>query len=136
MNKKKKTSIYGELTISGDIDAELITKKLSIAPTSVEAKGQPTKYIPQRNYPKTYWNWATNLVETTELKDVADEIINVFDSKKDLLVELKKTYKLDIKLTFCTCIYDDDKPAIVIDPKFSEFAAYLEAWYEVPLYIY
>ena len=74
-------------------ETEKITQRLSIQPTSVRIKKEPT--------PKsTSWNFQIDIGDNLDLETPLENLIEIFEPKIQEIIALKEQYKLETILQF------------------------------------
>lgn len=111
----ERTNIMVEFNIYGDcFNPDEITQRLNITPTMTWKKGD---LVRDKNFsrPNSLWRIGTGYVESLDIKNQLDEILNVITDKKNSLLELKNI--LDIKYDVCIIIniYNNETPGLYLD---------------------
>lgn len=91
----------------------------------------------QRGKKRTYtaWIYKTEIIETLDINASVKQIGELFYSKVDNLVGLRKQYELDISIDFVIVIENEEPPAIYFDTDFIRFTAKIGAQFDVDTYI-
>ncbi|MDE6603737.1 MAG: DUF4279 domain-containing protein [Lachnospiraceae bacterium] len=129
------TNIRASLRILGEyFDVQKITDALEVAPSCTWNKGE---FIRDSGKKRTYtaWIYKTEIIETLDINASVKQIGELFYSKVDNLVGLRKQYELDISIDFVIVIKNEEPPAIYFEPDFIRFAAKIGAQFDVDTYI-
>lgn len=129
------TNIRAILSIMGEyFDVQKITDALEVTPSCTWNKGE---FIRDSGKKRTYtaWIYKTEIIETLDINASVMQIGELFYSKADNLVRLRKQYELDISIDFVIVIKNEEPPAIYFEPDFISFAAKIGAKFDVDTYI-
>ena len=63
-------------------------------------------------------------------------ILEVFQSKEEVINQLKKNFNLEISLAVVSEVYNGEMPALVLHPEFSRFLAAIDARLEFDTYVF
>ncbi|NOQ73996.1 MAG: DUF4279 domain-containing protein [Crocinitomix sp.] len=93
-NSGIKCNNYLYFTFFGEhFDTKAITKELGILPTSIGFKKDKT--------PKsTSWDYRLNATDDLDLATYLERLIDLFEPKIDVIIRLKKEFKLNTRLQF------------------------------------
>ncbi|KGR76281.1 DUF4279 domain-containing protein [Ureibacillus sinduriensis] len=135
----EKTYLCAYILFSGndDFPLEVITERLGIQPTLAWKVGE-RRYPNLPNHPLqsyTGWKFEIQNKETLDTENVLRPLLETFQSKTDVINELKEELFIDVHLELVIQIYDGYTPALVIYPEFSKFAAEINAYLDVDLYV-
>jgi len=129
------TNIRASLRIMGEcFDVQKITNALEVIPSCIWNKGELIRDSGKR---RTYtaWIYNTKIIESLDINTSAKQIGELFYSKVDDLVALKKQYELDISIDFVIVIENKEPPAIYFDHEFIKFVAKIGARLDVDTYV-
>ena len=129
------TNIRASLRIKGEyFDVQKITDALGVTPSCTWNKGE---FIRDSGKKRTYtaWIYKTEIIETLDINASVKQIGELFYSKVDNLVGLRKQYELDISIDFVIVIENEEPPAKNLDTDFIRFAAKIGAQFDVDTYI-
>lgn len=129
------TNIKASLRIMGDcFDVQRITEALGIIPSRTWNKGDS---IRSSNKKRTYtaWIYNTEIIESLDINTSIEQIKELFYSKVDNIVALRKQYKLDISIDFVVKIENEESPAIYFEPEFIKFIAEIGAQLDIDTYV-
>lgn len=139
----KKASLYAYIALKGaefgDYPLEIGTERLGIQPTQTWKLGErihPDK--PNNPLERTYtcWKFETDKIETLDSGDVLRPLFEAFESKAEIINQLKTDFNLEASLAVVSEVYEGEMPALVIYPNFSRFLAAIDASLEFETYIY
>ena len=139
----KKTNIKATFSISNyddDFDPNIITSRLKIQPTDLFVKGslrpqiQPGQY--RGIYNRNAWILKTERKESIEIKNQLLELVNVLKAKKEILIELKNTFELEIDFGIVIYILDGNTPASYLPKEIIRFMADLDAGIDFDIYVW
>ncbi len=123
-----------EFCIIGDeFNPQEITNKLSIEPTEYYLKGSRSSYNIERK--ETCWSISTGYIDTLYIGELFDILLEKLIDVKEMIVELKKSLRLECKFFVVINIVQDNKPAIYLNKKIIEFADFVDAEIDFDLYI-
>lgn len=89
------TQIKIILSFYGDIfDHSELTEKINIKPTTFWTKGETLKHRKDILRKETAWEYSTDFIETLDLEQVCDLILDKFYSKKEVISNYLKTNQL------------------------------------------
>lgn len=130
-----RTNIKASLRIMGEyFDVQRITDTLGIVPSRTWNKGDPIRDSrKKRTY--TAWIYNTEIVESLNINTSIKQIEDLFYSKVDEIIALRKQYELDISIDFVIVIENEEPPAIYFKPEFIRFAAEIGARFDVDTYV-
>lgn len=130
-----RTNIKASLRIMGEyFDVQRITDTLGIVPSRTWNKGDPIRDSrKKRTY--TAWIYNTENVESLNINTSIKQIEDLFYSKVDEIIALRKQYELDISIDFVIVIENEEPPAIYFKPEFIRFAAEIGARFDVDTYV-
>ncbi len=136
-----KTSLYAYILFSGndDFSLDVVTERLGVQPTETWKVGErvnPNHPINQKLRSHTGWRFKIDAKESLDTEDVLRPLLEVFQSKTDTINQLKEELTLDVCLELVIQIYDGYTPGLVIYPEFSKFAAEINAFLDVDMYVY
>ena len=139
----EKTNLYASITLKGeefaDYPLEIVTELLGIQSTQTWKMGErvhPNK--PNLPLERTYtcWKFKTDQIETLDSEDVLRLIFEVFESKAEVMNQLKSNLNLQVSLAVVSEVYNGEMPALVIQPSFSKFLATVDASLEFDTYVF
>lgn len=84
----------------------------------------------------TGWHYEIERKESLDTEDVLRPLLEVFHSKTDTINQLKEELTLDVSLELVIQIYDGYTPGLVIYPEFSKFAAEINAFLDIDMYVF
>ncbi|MEG0385698.1 MAG: DUF4279 domain-containing protein [Solibacillus sp.] len=136
-----KTSLYAYILFTGndDFPLDIVTDRLGVQPTKTWKLGdrvKPNHPVNNMLCSHTGWRFEIDTEESLNSDDVLCPILDVFQSKTDIINQLKVELTLDVQLELVVHIYDGNAPALVIDPEFSKFAADINAILDIDMYVY
>ncbi|WP_313893593.1 DUF4279 domain-containing protein [Psychrobacillus sp.] len=136
-----KTSLYAYILFSGndDFPIDVVTEKLGVQPTKTSKVGErviPNHPINLLVHSCTDWCFEIGTKETLDTEEVLRPLLEVFQSKTDTINQLKEELNLDVRLELVMLIYDGYSPGLVIYPEFSKFAAEINAFLDVDMYVF
>ncbi|WP_230874956.1 DUF4279 domain-containing protein [Lysinibacillus cavernae] len=136
-----KTTQYAYLLISGndDFSLEVVTQRLGILPTATWKIGDSVQPNNPRNlleHSYTGWKYESAALETLETQEVLHPLLEVFQSKIDIINQLKEELTLDVQMELVIQIYDGHTPGLVIYPAFSKFLSEINAFLDIDMYAY
>ncbi|WP_277584925.1 DUF4279 domain-containing protein [Psychrobacillus antarcticus] len=136
-----KTSLYAYILFSGndDFPFDVVTDRLNLQPTKTCKVGErvkPNHPINQLVHSNTGWYFEIETKESLDTEDVLRPLLEVFQTKTDTINQLKEELNLDVHLELVIQIYDGYTPALVIYPEFSKFAAKIDAFLDVDMYVF
>ena len=109
-----KTNINVEFNIIGDyFDLDTISNKLNLNPTESWKKGEvvPNRKTVRRD---TTWSYALGTKETIDLDEELTNLVNIFDSKREILKKLKLLFELEYLILITIKIENQETPAMTI----------------------
>lgn len=109
-----KTNINVEFNIIGDyFDLDTISNKLNLNPTESWKKGEvvPNRKTVRRD---TTWSYALRTKETIDLDEELTNLVNIFDSKREILKKLKLLFELEYLILITINIENQETPAMTI----------------------
>lgn len=136
-----KTSLYAYILFSGndDFPLEVVTERLGVQPTETWKIGEqvkPNHPINQLLRSYTGWRFEIDTKETLDTEDVLRPLLEVFQSKTDTINRLIEELSLDVHLELVIQIFDGYTSGLVIYPEFSKFAAEINAFLDVDMYVF
>ena len=84
----------------------------------------------------TGWHYEIERKESFDTEDVLHPLLEVFQSKTDTINQSKEELTLDVSLELVIQIYDGYTPGLVIYPEFSKFAAEINAFLDIDMYVF
>ncbi|MBP3953100.1 DUF4279 domain-containing protein [Bacillus suaedae] len=136
-----KTSLYSYILFSGndDFPLEVVTERLGVNPTKTCKVGErvvPNHPINHSVHLNTGWYFEIETKESLDAEDVLRPLLEVFETKTDAINHLKEELNLNVQLELVIQMYNGDTPAVVVYPEFSKFAASIDAFLDVEMYVY
>ena len=136
-----KTSLYAYILLSGndDFPLDVVTERLGVQPTKTWKVGErvkPNHPMNQSLRSYTGWRFEINTKESLDTEDVLRPLLEVFQTKTDTINQLKEELNLVVHLELVIQIYDGYTPGLVIYPEFSKFAAEINAFLDVDMYVF
>lgn len=136
-----KTSLYAYFLLSGNDDSllDVVTERLGLQPTKTCKVGErvkPNHPINQLVHSNTGWYFEIETKKSLDTEDVLRPLLELFQTKTDTINQLKEELNLDVHLELIIQIYDGYTPALVIYPEFSKFAAKIDAFLDVDMYVF
>ena len=135
----QKTTLYAYIRFIGkddvDFPLEIVTERLGVQPTETWRVGDRINNIVSRAYSFTCWKYESKRLETLDADDVLLQILNVFESKTDIINQLKEELNLDVQIELVITMIDGYTPGLVILPEFSRFAAAINAFIDIDMYV-
>lgn len=129
------TNIRASLRIMGDcFDVQKITDTLGVIPSKTWNMGDPIRNS-RKTYTYTAWIYSTEIVESLNINTSIKQIEELFSSKVDKIIALRKQFELDISIDFIIVIENEEPPAIYFEPEFIKFAADIGAKFDIDTYI-
>ena len=137
-NNQRKNSCKTYFTITGDFNANEIIQKLGIVPDKAWNKGEINK---RTNRPYNFSRVSVGTVVCDNQKfpyRQAEETIRLIQDKKDVIIEIVKTYKnLNVSLVIVPEIEDKyNKPVLSPTKKVMDFCNEIGAEIDVDYYLY
>jgi hypothetical protein len=119
--------VYASLTIWGEVDHDLVTTAVGVAPAHTGHKGQ----VRRRGAPpvkETYWSWHTEAVSSYEATPVVVAMIEMLERRMSAIDELRRGYGLIVVVTLVASIDSqaDAVPAVYLDHHLLERLARLK----------
>lgn len=130
------TNIMAEFVIVGeDFPNSEITRRLGIEPSEFYLKGDKVK---NRNiYRKeTSWSISTGYEPSLDINTQLSKLLSIIENKKQDLIHLKQTYKLDYKFCIVLRIEQNQSPSVYLDNNTIAFANDIQAEFDIDLYIF
>jgi len=116
---EKLPNIQGEIVIYSDlhINCNEIQQLLKITPTKYQQKGE---MIRENLYAKdSGWSYATEVIETFDIEDVTQILINILKGKEEGLCEYLQKNSLNLKIGFVIRPYEEKSfPSIFFSREF------------------
>ncbi|MGE7024427.1 DUF4279 domain-containing protein [Solibacillus cecembensis] len=136
-----KTSLYAYIQFSGndDFPLDVVTERLGVQPTKTWKVGErvkPNHPINQLLRSYTGWRFEIETKESLDTEDVLLPLLEVFQSKTETINQLKEELILDVRLELVIQIYNGYTPGLVIYPEFSKFAAEINAFLDIDMYVF
>lgn len=136
-----KTSLYAYILFSGndDFPIDVVTGRLGVQPTKTWKVGERSKpNHPANQYLRSYTGWQFKIesIESLDTEQVLRPLLEIFQSKTDIINQLKEEFIIDVRLELVIQIYDGYAPGLVIYPEFSKFAAQINAFLDIDLYVF
>lgn len=99
----EKTTLYAYVSFTGNEDVddfplEVLTERLGLQPTETWRVGDKVNINHSRIRSFTCWKYESEILETLDVNDVLLPILNVFQSKTDIINQLKTELNLDVRL--------------------------------------
>ena len=130
----KNTNVRVELCITGDyFNTNSISEALEILPTKSWNRGDIINELKRREY--TAWIYSTEATETLDINTQLKKIETLFFPKLQILKRLKEQYQLDFSIEIIFVIENKEAPAIYLNPSIIQFAANLEAIFDIDTYV-
>lgn len=135
----EKTTLYAYIRFSGNDDVddfplEVVTEQLGVQPTETWRMGDKINNSHVRSF--TCWKYKSETLETLDSDDVLLPILNVFQSKTDTINQLKKELNLKVHIELVITMIDGYTPSLTIIPEFSRFAASINAFIDIDMYVH
>lgn len=135
-----KTNLYAYIQFSAndDFPLEVVNERLGVQPTLAWKVGE-RRHPNRPNHPiqsYTGWQFKIQSKETLDSEDVLRPLLEMFQSKTDVINQLKAEFDLDVQLELVIQIYNGYTPGFVIYPEFSKFAAEINAFLDVDMYVF
>lgn len=135
MQTMESTNVKVEFSIFGDhFDPDIVTSTLLISPTRTWLKGDFIKKELLRK--ETYWEFATDYEESSDINDQIDKVKNLLQDRKDQIVKLIEQNNLECKFEVIINIENNEKPAIYLNKDTIKFIHDLGAEIDFDLYIF
>lgn len=116
-------SIFGD---SFSIDE--VTEKLLLNPTESYNKGDVIRKEPSLLLRReTVWNYGIEYEESYDIMDQVNQVLNVLESRKDILIELSKEFEIEFLFMIVICVRDGQGPALYLDKRIIKFAGTINA---------
>ncbi|MBD8027201.1 DUF4279 domain-containing protein [Ureibacillus sp. Re31] len=136
----EKTTLYAYVSFIGnenvvDFPLEVLTERLGVQPTETWRVGDKVNINYSRVRSFTCWKYESETLETLDVDDVLLPILNVFQSKTVIINQLKKELNLDVRIELVIAMIDGYTPGLVISPEFSSFAAAIDAYIDIDMYV-
>lgn len=136
-----KTTLYAYVSFTGkddieDFPLEVLTERLGIQPTETWRVGDKLNINHSSVRSFTCWKYESKTLETLDVDDVLLPILYVFQSKTDTINQLKKELNLNVQIELVITMIDGYTPSLVISPEFSSFAAAIDAYIDIDMYVY
>mgnify|MGYP006353924155 CR=1 FL=1 len=136
----QKTTLYAYICFINkddvnDFPLEVVTERLGVQPTETWRVGDRINNIVSRAYSFTCWKYESERLETLDADDVLLPILNVFESKTDIINQLKEELNLDVQIELVITMIDGYTPGLVILPEFSRFASSINAFIDIDMYV-
>ncbi|MGN7477770.1 DUF4279 domain-containing protein [Solibacillus silvestris] len=137
----EKTYLYAYIEFDGndDFPLNIFTQEIGVQPTKTWKIGErvkPGHPTNKRIQVNTCWRFEIETIESLDTEDVLRPLLEVFQSKTDTINQLKEQFSLDVRLELVMHIYDGHTPGLVIYPPFSKFAAEINAFLDVDMYVF
>jgi len=132
----KKTNIMVEFRIIGnDFEPSMVTDNLAISPSEYWIKGEAIK---GRDTSRTYTCWAlsTGYMESLDINEPLDMILEKLSNKCNELLLLKKSFDINYKIDVTINIEEGQAPAVCLKSHVIEFAHLVCAEFDFDLYVY
>ena len=75
------------------------------------------------------------MIESLNLNTVIKQIEELFSSKVDKIIKLKKQYEMDISIDFLIIVENGETPAMNFDTEFIKFVAEIGARIDIDTYV-
>lgn len=136
-----KTALYAYISFTRndgeyDFPLEVVTERLGIQPTTAWKVGERVDSNPPRIRFFTCWKFESETLETLNSDDVLHPILNKFKDKTKTINQLKDELNLNVQIELVITMIDGHTPGLVINPEFSAFAAAINAFIDIDMYIY
>ncbi|MFJ5771680.1 DUF4279 domain-containing protein [Psychrobacillus sp. NPDC093180] len=137
----ERTSLYAYIIFTGndDFPLDVVTERLGVQPTKTWKVGErAVPNHPINHFLRSYtaWHFEIETKETPNTDEVLRPLLEVFESKTDIINQLKEELNLNVHLELVIQIYNGFTPGLVIYPEFSRFAAEINAFLDVDMYVY
>lgn len=137
----EKTTLYAYISFIGsedvdDFPIEVISERLGIEPTETWRIGDKVNTTNTRVRSFTCWKYGSETLETLDSQDVLRPILDAFNSKIDTINQLKRELNLHVHIEVVVTIIDGYTPGLVIYPEFSSFAAAIDAYIDIDMYVH
>jgi hypothetical protein len=134
-----------EISFWGDLlDPIELSKVLDIQPTDYWHKGdslpslegkawkKPNKPVRKENA----WEYATEYIETYDLEDIVESLLDKFEPFTDIISNYIKTKKLETKLdVIAECVSGESTTALYINKRLINFISKINGVIDIDLYI-
>ncbi|MEC1177777.1 DUF4279 domain-containing protein [Metasolibacillus meyeri] len=133
----EKTSLYAYIKLTGNDDFPIatVTEQLNVQPTETWKVGDAIRPNHPHKWAYTCWKYETKQIETLDSEDVLRPLLNTFQSKVEIINNLKTELHLDVQLELVIIMEEGRTPGLVIYPEFSTFAAAINAFLDIDMYI-
>ncbi len=133
----KNTSIMIELTIFGKkFNTEKLTKILQVSPTKYWQKWEiniDNTKGPARH--ETSWQYSTWEIETYDFENVANMILDLFESKVSIISNFVNENNLSTKLYIVPIVENQITPALYFNKRLLKFLYDLNAEVDIDMYV-
>ena len=142
----KMTTAFVELEVFGDdFEPQVITSRLNLSPTTLRMKDDSIitskihnldgsiSYYSYTRRKKTSWYLGIEEEESCDISEQARKLMELFEDKKDILLELQKEEDVEIDICFVAYVRSD-KPSLIIKKEFFAFAHAINATIDMDLY--
>lgn len=135
----EKITLYAYIRFTGNDDVddfplEIVTERLNVTPTTAWKIGDKVNQFRDRSF--TCWKYESETLETLDSEDVLRPILNVFQSKTEAINQLKIELNLSVQIYLVITMIDGHTPGLTIFPEFSRFAAAINAFIDIDMYVY
>ena len=143
-----KTSVSVKLVIYGDhFDLQSVSNRLNLTPTEQWEKGDLVEIKSIKGNYKLYdskplkrkdttWCLATEFEQSYDISVQARKLLDIVGGKSDELLKLQKEENVGIHIMFVVYIYDNMRPAFVIEKDLIAFAYACNADISIDWYFY
>ena len=140
------TEIKLELVFFGDcFEPNELTKLIGIQPANFWFKGDElpsltntvwTKPTPKPTRKETSWGYEVGYVETYDIDDLSEPLLDIFEPHTDKIVKFMKENNLDAKL-YVVAEWDvnESTPALGASKRLIQFLSKIDGWIDEDLYI-
>jgi len=132
----KRTNIMVEFRVTGDnFEPSIVTSNLAITPSEHWINGEA---INGRDISRTYtcWTLSTGYLESLDISEPLDILLQKLSGKRDKLLMLKKLLNINYKFEVVINIEEGQTPAIYLKSHAIEFAHSIRAEFDFDLYVY
>ena len=131
------TTLYAYIQFTGndDFPLDVVTERLNVQPTRTWKVGdRVNEHTPLERF-YTCWKYESEKLETLDPEEVLRPILDVFKLKVDVINQLKEQLDLSVHIELVIIMENGDTPGLVIYPELSAFAAAIDAFIDIDMYV-
>ncbi len=133
-----KTNVNIEFVITGEsFDPNLISTKLGVTQEGYYLKGDRiSTRVGEIIRDETCWFYSVGYNETYDVNEQMEKLLDIFESEKEILMEMKEEKNLDYKLVVSIRVENGEIPSIYFCQRVISFSNMIKADMDIDINLY